>query len=588
MPSIFVVCPYRVGGLPTILYQFSKTGGGNINNLTEQQAKDITLQYLIALYGKDRGLKLFAEKQNHLFEYHGLAYSLGKECFPYFCNLYLYDLLFDYSDGKVPLSNRHFEIWGEIQDNILNKNNTKNCYIFPRSFAKTNSISLPCIIWSAVYCIHPYNIIISATQKQAETFLADIKNILMDNDYIKYSFGDIFGNKDLKNNVSELELDIYPNRSKIQCFSATSGIRGVKYNSKRIGLLVLDDSQERDLIKSEENRKELVKRLNDGALNGLQNDNNHCIAVGTVQFRNDVYDSFCHSIEWQHKREKCILLDDIDDYFGTNQHWLKVKSILSDKDNYFAMDDARKYYEEHKTEMDYPIIWEKYDRMELALKYYADPISFKQEYQSDIDHLGERLIHSLYAVSPEEIESEEFTHTILSIDPAATVNANSDYSAFTILSDTENKTKYARKIIIERLEFDDYINRIIDLLVQYTDIEIISIEKQVFMGSDVSKLRERLQIHPLLRNRTFNIINKMRSKNKDNRIRAIIPDINFGRIIFNAADEQALQQIYNFCGCQFTEHDDAIDSLTDAIENITTIEEEIPKLRVLDLAAFGL
>ena len=42
-----------------------------MNNLTEQYAKDITLKYLIAVYGKKRGIALFTESQNHLFDYHG-------------------------------------------------------------------------------------------------------------------------------------------------------------------------------------------------------------------------------------------------------------------------------------------------------------------------------------------------------------------------------------------------------------------------------------------------------------------------------------------------------------------------------------
>ena len=40
-----------------------------MNKLTDQFAKDITLKYLIAVYGKKRGIVLFKESQNHLFDY---------------------------------------------------------------------------------------------------------------------------------------------------------------------------------------------------------------------------------------------------------------------------------------------------------------------------------------------------------------------------------------------------------------------------------------------------------------------------------------------------------------------------------------
>ena len=91
-----------------------------------------------------------------------------------------------------------------------------------------------------------------------------------------------------------------------------------------------------------------------------------------------------------------------------------------------------------------------------------------------------------------------------------------------------------------------------------------------------------------MRNRPITIINKSRTKNKDNRINAIIPDINMGRIIFNEDDIEALDQIKEFAGTAYTAHDDMIDALTDAVENINEVSDVIPALRVLDLARFGL
>ena len=55
------------------------------------------------------------------------------------------------------------------------------------------------------------------------------------------------------------------------------------------------------------------------------------------------------------------------------------------------------------------------------------------------------------------------------------------------------------------------------------------------------------------------------------RIDAIIPSINNHRIVFNADDTEAIEQIKSFSGCAFTEHDDAIDSLCLAMENIGQI-----------------
>lgn len=577
------------GEFQTNSHQNSKTGGVIINNLSEQSAKDITLKYLVALYGQDKGIKLFAESQNHLFDYHGLSWSLGKECFPYFCEIFLHDLLFDYSGDNVPLSDTHYEIWGELQDTILHRNNTRNCYVFPRSFGKSTTITIPIALWCGLYAFHPFIVIDSATEAQAQNFINTIKIQLEDNSFINRCFGEVI-NKNLKYNASEIELDLIPQRSKIQCVSSTSSVRGINYGSFRVGLLILDDAQDEKQLTSDKACADLVSRINNGILKALQNKNNHCIALGTVQRKGDLYDTFLHSPSWKTRIEKCIRVDDIDAYFRNSAGWQKVNEILKSKaTNDNALYDAENYYLENKNDLDFPIIWDNYDCFDLAKEYFEDSISFKKERQCDINSLGEKRITSLSAITSNEIESMDYTTTILSVDPAATNNKKSDYSAFCVLSkNSENQMKYARKMIIAKPEFDEYIDMIVGLLELYTDINIISIEKQVYMGADVTRLRERIMLHPELRNRTLTIINKSRTKNKDNRINAIIPDINMGRVIFNADDVEAIEQIKDFAGTAYTLHDDMIDALTDAIENINENDETIPALRVLDLAKFGL
>lgn len=517
---------------------------------------------------------IFSLEYKNLFEYHGLAWKLGKESLHYFCEIFLHNPLFDYESGNVPLSQKHFEIWDEIEYSILNENGTKKCYIFPRSFGKTATINTSVVIWSALYCLHPYNVIVSSTSKQAEGFIANIKSRIEDNEYIKKSFGEII-NKDLKYNASEIELDIKPQRAKIECFSSTSAVRGINYCSYRVGLLVLDDAQDENQIKTEATRADLVKRIDDGILKALQMNNNHVIALGTVQYKNDLYDTFYSSLEWRTRKEKCVLIDDIDKYFHNHEHWLKVKSILKDKNNPYAEAEAKEYYYDHKAEMDFPIIWENYSRFELAIKYYANPVSFKQEYQSDIDNLGERRIYTWDERPAQEIESQHFTKTILSVDPASTVNEKSDYSAFCILSEAENGLLYARKCQIKKLLFEDYINNIIDLLLTYTDINTVSIEKQTYNGADVFRLRELIAQNPELKSRNLRIINKARSKNKESRIAALcVPTINMKRVVFNNEDGEAITQITSFCGVGFTAHDDMIDCLADAIEYLPEVKKQ--------------
>ena len=558
-----------------------------MNNLSIENAHKITLHFLCKEYGIDVGSQLYAEYQDKLFDYHGLAWSLGQKNLKYFCNIFLYNLLFDYSGDNVPLSQTHYNIWLELQDVILNRSNTKHCYVLPRSFGKSTTITISLAIWCALYCHHPFIVIDSATEKQAENFINSIKLQIEDNGYIKSCFGEVV-NRELKYNASEIELDIKPCRSKIQCVSSTSSVRGINYGSHRIGLLLMDDAQDEKQITSDSACMDLVSRINNGILKALQNKKNNVIALGTVQRKGDLYDTFCHSPIWVSRMEKCIQLDDIDDYFNNSDGWQHIKRILQNKaKNPNALYDAENYYIEHQEELQFPLIWDNYDCFNLALEYFDDPVSFKQERQCDINSLGEKRITSLSAMPKDQIERQEFTNTILSVDPAATKNKKSDYSAFCVMSDTDLHIKYARKCIIKRLEFDDYINLIIALLKAYPDISIISIEKQVYMGADLLKLKEKISTIPELMSRPFTYINKSRTKNKDARIDTIIPDINMSRIIFNDEDIEAIAQIKKFCGCAFTDHDDMIDSVADAVENLSDVKERVPMLQVYDLSKFG-
>ena len=555
--------------------------------LSIKKAQQITLQYLVKKYGSDVGANLFQDHINDLFSYHGLAWTLGKENFKYFCSIFLYDLLFNYEDDNVPLSKTHYDIWNELQ-NILHRKNTKNVYVFSRGFGKTTTISIPLAIYTALYCIHPFVVLGSATEKQSENFIATIKSQIENNNLITSCFGEVI-NKNLKYNAQEIELDVRPERSKIQSISTTSSVRGITYRNHRVGLLILDDFQDEKQLTSDKACIDLISRTNNGILKTLQSKKNNVIAVGTIQRKGDLYDTFLNSPVWVAKTEKCVLLDDIDSYFVNNKGWQKINNILKDKNNNpYALFDAEQYYEEHKEELQFPVIWDNYDCFELAKEYFEDSVSFKRERQCDINSLGEKRIKSLCSIPETEIEQMEFTNTILSVDPAATTTSKSDYSAFCVLSDTHNHIKYARKCVIDRLDFDSYINYIIFLLRKYPDIQTISIEKQVYMGADVIKLKEKISTLPDLCGRPLNIVNKSRTKNKDARINAVIPDINMSRIIFNQNDVEAIEQIKSFCGTSYTAHDDMIDALADASENITQIEDTLPELQVLDWSRFGL
>lgn len=536
------------------------------------------------MYGEEKATQLIHKNKDRLFSQYGLAYQLGKVSFSFFNEYFLQDLYT--GSGKAELSPTHKEIWGEIEDSILNKNGDHREYIISRGFGKTSCISLPTAIWCNLYNYSIYTVISSSIGATAEQFIAEIKMVLKDNEYIRQAFGELF-NKSLKNNTEELELDTKPKRSMIKSISANSSFRGTRYGSSRITLLILDDYQNETVLSSDQTREKFINRFYSDADKAIEESNFHMVAVGTIQMKNDFYHSLANNPVWNTRIKPGVLVNNVDELYNTGL-WLEFKNILTDTGREFPLEDAKEFYYSNQSQMQYPLLWQDYwDCLSFALKYYQNPVSFKVEIQNDIDNIGEKLFKTILTKPVSEIEDIPFKKTILSVDPATSTGAKSDFSAFCVMSEADTNIRYVRKGIINKLKFDDYIKQTIQLIRDYEDITHVNIEKNTYMGSDVIRIKEIIDNDPSLKSRGIIFINKMQNKNKNARISSIVGDINLGRIIFNEEDKEFIEQVHDFAGCKFSLHDDAPDCVASAVETISTIEN-IPKLKLLDLSYLGL
>lgn len=541
-------------------------------------------KYLICYYDEDQAKRLLLENKNNLFGYHGLAYALGKRSLEFFCMYFLQDIYT--GEDKAALADIHYTMWDEVQEMILNKSHDKQAYILPRGLGKSTVITLAVAIWCAVYKFKTFTVIASAIGDTAEAFIRNIRMAIEGNAYIESAFGKLFDPRKCVCNSEKIELT---NKTMIQSVSASSSLRGKAYNNKRIELALLDDYQKADEIVSDEQRERKWKRFSDDINYAMQKDNSTIIALGTLQCKGDFYDRLRNSPTWKTRQAKAVLLDNLEEYFSTGL-WSEFKSLLLDKSNEFRLDDAKEFYFQNQSEMQFPLLWQDYwSYLDMALLYYENPVSFEQEMQGNIDNVGVRLFKTILTKPAHEIESQDFKKTILSIDPAGTARIGSkrDYYAFCILSEVDSGIKYARKSLIHDFEMDDYIDLTIRLLKEYPDIAALSIEKNVYSGADAIRIRELINKDDDLKHRQITIINKSRTKNKDNRISAIVGDVNMGRVIFNEEDTEAIQQLQDFCGTKFTLHDDYPDCLADAIEQIAQIETA-SKLTVLPFSFLGL
>lgn len=542
-----------------LLYHYLKKSYTDIG-IDEKKAEELTDKRMI-------------ENSNNLFGYHGLAWQLGQISLEFFCMYFLQDIYLPKEDNAAaPIAEVHEELWKDIQESIIGNGPEQLGRVLPRGTGKSAFGTLGPTCWSVAYKHKTYILICSDIGSTAEKFIKDIKDNMLENSYIENSFGKLLDdkNRDFICNATQLE---FTNRTFVEAISSTSPMRGRKYRNTRPDLIILDDYQSEDDVRTEEAREKKWKRYSDDVKFAKQRPvkrNGKVIKKGTVlmawgtqQHKECFYSRLIKTPTWTFKKERGVLVDDVDEYFNSGL-WLEFKKILNNYKNENRLEDAKEFYYQHQEEMQFPTLWSEFwDCLELALDYFENPNSFKQEVQGDVDSIGEKWFKTIRTETRKEIENHNFIKTMLIVDPAAGGGRKNDYSAYMIGSVADNSLKYCRKgelaKINARKEFDKYVDHIIELLLEYEDITHVCIEKNTFNGADANQLEKKLKEHPILKHRKIIIINETQRKNKDDKISTIIPYINRGEFIFCSEDEDFINQIMEFAGQKYSPHDDAPD-----------------------------
>jgi len=548
-----------------------------------KENRRLLFRYLKKFYGGVRAGELLQENSKNLFGFEGLAWAVGKRSIAFFCQYFLQDT-FTPKPGNVArkLAPMHYELWEEAENIFIKDKYDKFAAAEPRGSAKTTIMDFAISTWLHAYKLSPYTLVCGKVEQDATDFIATTRQAFEENQYIIKGFGKLIDTRNYTVNKLELEL---ANHTKIQAISSTSSIRGKKYKNDRPFCIIADDYQGRSDIITFESRDKKYRTWMDDA--GFAGDEavyrngvkvkmaTKFIVLGTILHRDCFMSRILKNKEYTSIVRKAVLVDDVDKLYTTGL-WEKFKKIYFSDIYEDSKAAAIEFYYQHESEMQYPISWPgKWKCEELAIKYYNDEIGFKQELQNDASKIGIKNFKSIVTQTPEEIENHNFTKTMLCMDPAGTDNKNKkaeDFYGFIVGSLGDNGFKYVRKGEILKIEFDGYMKHAIKLLIDYKDITHICIEKNTYSGADVVKLKELIELDEVLQLRDFTYINEMQKKNKDEKINTIVSDVNNGRIIFNSEDVPFQNQIMDFAGQNFSEHDDAPDITAEFSNRINEIE----------------
>ena len=134
---------------------------------------------------------------------------------------------------------------------ISRMNGTKRVVAAPRGHAKSTSLTFKGSIHAIVYEYKHYPIIISDSSEQAEGFLDNIRVEFEENEALKEDFGSLIG-KVWRSNVLITSTNI-----KVEAIGSGKKIRGRKHRNWRPDLLVLDDIENDENVRTPEQRKKL-------------------------------------------------------------------------------------------------------------------------------------------------------------------------------------------------------------------------------------------------------------------------------------------------------------------------------------------
>lgn len=560
-------------------------------------------KYLVKHYGVENA-KILLDKNSSQLDL--LAKALGKIDIEFFCLYFMSDtFVVKQNNFARQLSAGHYELW-EIANNMLVKDFfDKACIIEPRGFAKTTIFDMAVSVWSHCYKKSIFTIIGAKTDTDATQFLDTIKDVFNKNKKILKVFGRLIDSRKAKNangdrytiNNNEVE---FTNETYIKTVGSGTSVRGANWMGVRPTLFIGDDFQDKKNILTEDSRNKQynkwtteIEQVGDKAVyrNGEKiKPATKIIAIGTVLHIDCLMSKLSRNNDYRTIIRRAILLkpnQTVENIFES-ELWLKCHGIYFDEK--LEKDErkikAREFYAAHTEEMKFPTLWdEKWDCFnDLAIPYWEDRQSFMSELMNDASSIGDKWFKSVATMLTEDIENHKFIKTALIVDPASSTSSKNDFTAAGVLSKASNEFTYVRDLFMKRLTFEQYCEKVVDLIEKHSDITHVVIEKNVYMGADINKIQELISKRKALRGRRLDFINTMQKKNKDEKISTVVDPMNNGQIILNSDCEDtkaAIEQIKDFQGQLYTLHDDFIDMIAEG-ENALKEIKALSKLKLLD------
>ncbi|MDD5360007.1 MAG: hypothetical protein PHI02_07040 [Sulfurovaceae bacterium] len=336
------------------------------------------LSWLTSFTAEHRGMLSVTKALNPLERDERVA--KGKEDFDFFRRTY-FSHYYTINEESVLQSDLK-QIYHRIREkrNDITMQGEKWANAAPRGFGKSTDVSVVFILWCIAYKLKDFATIFSDAIELTETLIETIKIELESNEALKADFPSACGIGDVWR-VGEF---VSRNNVKVKGYGSGKRVRGVKHGAFRVDLVIVDDLENDENVRSRTQRDKLEDWF-DSAIDNLGSVENRLdiIFIGTIIHRDSVLARKLKLAFWNPKIYKALVkyperMDLWDEY-----------STLYRKVGLLA---AHAFYISNKAKMDAgtQLLWNAVSLESLMQKRATNQRAFQKEQQNrpgDLDSL---------------------------------------------------------------------------------------------------------------------------------------------------------------------------------------------------------
>ena len=448
----------------------------------------------------------------------------------------------------------------------------------PRGHAKSTNLTFKGTMHSTLYGYKHYPIIISDSSEQAEGFLDNIRVEFEENTAILEDFGPLAGSV-WRSNVLVTKTNI-----KIEAIGSGKKIRGRKHRNWRPDLIILDDVENDENVRTPEQRKKL-KDWFDKAVSKCGDDYTDIIYIGTLLHYDSLLAKTLTNPAYRSIKYKAVI-----QFSQADDLWQQWETIFTDLSNDDRESEALAFFQAHKEAMleGTQVLWEEklsyYDLM--VMRVSEGEASFNSEEQNEPINPDDCLFMEEWFDYYNEAEvnfGDPAFDFFGFIDPSLGKTKRSDFSAIVTLAkhkgsgymyvvDADIERRHPDRIIADVLAKERWLRASFGH--GYRKLGAETNQFQWFLKEELAKASAKAGLY-------LPIEEVQQTSDKVMRIQTLQPDVKNKYIKFNRRHKRLLEQLTQF---PMGAHDDG----PDALEGARSIAKRVKRFRIVNRAEFGI